>query len=237
MKITGFLTLSFLLFACCEDMQQLKKTDHDQYTITSDTLVYLLHPDTEFFTLPYCKGSYDCPLLDCMNVDCNAGKLFASSCLGLPYPLKCVGPNGETIIHALISGVRYNDQSVCNKEGISVEPYYNESTAGPPAGSLFDTPPPGIPSANAQGLSIDSRSGKIDIYKSLLQGVVGSPAVPDTRKTFRIYYRLNDPSHFALNYTDLTILYEPSDASSSRGSVQTPPGGGTIIIIKGGACR
>jgi hypothetical protein len=225
MKIIFILTMTVFLFACQEEPTQNTTT-----TASGDTIIYYRQPDIDFFQLPFCAGAHGCDAVDCIDIDCDAGKLSATSCSATPYPWQCISQEGTTTVIVLISGVRYPGNTYCTNNGGVSEPSYFGDTKGVPEGSKFDIPPQGWPTASSQGLSIDCHTGKIDIDQSVANGLFGEYPKNGTERKIRIYYRLNDKSLYTLNYTDITFVYE-SSTESARAAAQGP-GSGTVVIVK-----
>jgi len=70
----------------------------------------------------------------------------------------------------------------------------------------LDEPPPGQ-SANAQHVRIRTKSGVINLEKSLVEGVFGPNPQNGMRKETVIYYRLNDCSKKALQKIRVNLIY------------------------------
>jgi hypothetical protein len=227
MKIILMVIVVFFLWACQEEHTQDAKLQATSLNAMGDTIIYYRQPDIEFFELPYCEGSYGCGVVDCIDVDCNARKLFATSCSATPYPWRCIKNDTLTVV-VVISGVEYPSGTYCSGDSGRSEPVYVGDTKGIPPGSKFDTPPQGWPSATSQGLAIDCNTGKIDIDQSVKYGLFGDPPKKGTERRIRIYYQLNDQSHYTLNYTDITFIYNPP----ANARVMNGPTGGTIVIVK-----
>jgi hypothetical protein len=69
-----------------------------------------------------------------------------------------------------------------------------------------DEPPSGQ-QIRPLGVEIDTENGIIDLQKTVSNGTFGSTPVSGSSQTFRIYYRIDDASNKALNYTDVKIHY------------------------------
>lgn len=224
MKIIFMFTVALFLLACQEEPTQNTTTN-----ASGDTIIYYRQPDIDFFQLPYCAGTNGCDVVDCIDIDCSAGKLFATSCSATPYPWQCISQEGTSTVVVLISGVTYSDNTYCKNNGGVSEPSYFGDTKTVPEGSKFDTPPAGWPSASSQGLAIDWQTGKIDIDQSVANGIFGEDPKNGSERKIRIYYRLNDKSHYTLNYTEITFVYE-SSAESTR--TANGPGSGSTVVVK-----
>lgn len=225
MKIFLIAVVALFLIACQEEPTQSITAQ-----AASDTLIYYRQPDVDFFELPYCAGTYGCDTVNCIDIDCSAGKLFATSCSATPYPWRCISEGDTLTVIVLISGVVYPSETHCSDSGETSEPTYYGDNKAVPQGSQFDTPPQGWPTANAQGLAIDSKTGKIDIDQSVANGIFGDVPKHGSERKIRIYYKLNDESHYTLNYTDITFVYESS--TSNARTADDGPGGGTVVIVK-----
>ncbi|MBT1696001.1 hypothetical protein KK083_03875 [Fulvivirgaceae bacterium PWU4] len=226
MKIFLTAVVALFLIACQEEPTQQSTSSQ----ASGDTLVYYRQPDVDFFELPYCAGTYGCDTVNCIDIDCNVGKLFATSCSATPYPWRCINEGDTLTVIVLISGVEYPDKTHCAGKNETIEPIYYGDSKAVPQGSQFDTPPQGWPTASAQGLAIDSKTGKINIDQSVANGIFGVVPKHGSERNIRIYYKLNDESHYTLNYTDITFVYD-SSAGNAR-ITDDGPGGGTVVIVK-----
>jgi hypothetical protein len=224
MKILFMVIAALFLLACQEEPAQ-NTTSY----VSGDTIIYYRQPDVDVFELPYCEGAYGCGVADCIDIDCNTRKLFATSCSATPYPWRCISNTDTLTLIVVISGIAYPDKTYCSGEHETSEPVYVGDTKGLPPGSKFDTPPRGWPSAKGQGLAIDNITGKIDIDQSVKNGLFGEVPEKDSKRKIRVYYQLNDQSRYTLNYTDITFIYDPP---SDNVRTADGPGGGTVVIVK-----
>jgi hypothetical protein len=228
MKRIGLFIVAILL--SCQDEPSLDTSSLATFESSGDTVIFFRQPEVEAFDLPACTGHYDCPSMDCLYMDCDGQKLLATSCSAIFYSLQCTDSLGTTNLVVMISGVEYSSSEHCVGSGGISLPFYNGHTVNVPQGSKFDTPPVNIPSAGSQGLAIDVNTGAIDIDQSIANGIFGNPLKKGAVKKFRIYYKLNDKSHFTLNSTVITLKYDPPTAFGRV--ADDGPGTGTVIIVK-----
>ncbi|WP_020606332.1 hypothetical protein [Spirosoma spitsbergense] len=59
----------------------------------------------------------------------------------------------------------------------------------------------------SQGISINSKTGSVNLKKTLSSGVLGVKPANGTSVTVRLYYKINDTSQGALNHIDLRFTY------------------------------
>ncbi len=59
----------------------------------------------------------------------------------------------------------------------------------------------------SQGIAIDSKTGSINLKKTLQSGILGIKPANGASVTVRLYYRINDASQGALNHLDLRFTY------------------------------
>jgi hypothetical protein len=59
----------------------------------------------------------------------------------------------------------------------------------------------------SQGIEINSKTGSINLKKTLSSGVLGVKPASGTSVTVRLYYKINDASKGALNHIDLRFTY------------------------------
>jgi hypothetical protein len=229
MKRIGLCIVAIFLLSC-QDESSSDTISSTTFTDAGDTLIFFRQPEVNAFELPVCTGYYDCPAMDCIDIDCEGQKLFATSCSAIFYPLKCTDNQGTSSIVVMISGVSYGGGEHCVGSGEVSMPFYNGHQGDAPQGSKFDTPPLNTPSAGSQGLAIDVNTGAIDIDQLVVNGIFGNPAKKGAEKKFRMYYRLNDKSHLTLNYTDITFRYDP--LTTFARVADDGPGTGTVIIVK-----
>ncbi len=59
----------------------------------------------------------------------------------------------------------------------------------------------------SQGISINSKTGSVNLKKTLSNGILGLKPANGTSVTVRLYYKINDASKGALNHIDLRFTY------------------------------
>lgn len=109
-----------------------------------------------------------------------------------------------------ISGINYMDSTyVLANNFATAVPIYNADPLKPTdcsGGCEFDVGPPGE-QVSAQGISINKKTGVINLKKSLQNGALGKNPVNGTFKDFILAYRLGDKSSKALNHIGFRLYY------------------------------
>lgn len=227
------LTISFIAFiffiACHEDPASTDSSRATLSTASGDTVIYYRQePDLEYYNLPVCQGTYEASYVKCIDMDPVLQRFYSSSSSGTPATLTCSSQNDSTTVVVMISGIAYANQTVNFGQHAFVKPTYN-ATKKIPGGSKIDTPPSGISGVRQQGLALDTCTGVIDIDASIANGIFGLPPQKGSQRSFRIYYRLNDQSAFALNYTDVLFLFN-QDNSVARTKAEATNGCTTVVV-------
>jgi hypothetical protein len=162
-------------------------------------------------------------------------KLALSLCiLFIGCLFMCCQSDEATITHSgFNSSIAYVPHEYCLCEGDSLlAPVYNGLAGVPvPLGSKFDTPPPGQSSLLSKGVSINTATGVINLYKTLRNGALGKEG---DVKYFRLYYRLNDHSNLKLKYTNIITRYYTEEITQEHSSVRIhndPPRRCTTVVI------
>lgn len=224
-KLTNFailLSVIVLTISCIGDEQGASITNPETKTLVlNDTLIFYHDGYTSTFKMPCGTGHYhSCP---CLAINKLTGEIKSQySTSGIYYPVWFSKGQDSILTYVLISGIRYRAGNYNLQAGEKfAKPYYNDDiNLSVPAGSEFDTPPPGIAPLKDQGVMIHPSTGIIDLEKTL-SNIFGPGAKDGDFRSFRLYYKLNDISKFALNFTDIAIYYPSSGTSSPEKAQRT----------------
>ncbi|WP_018623022.1 hypothetical protein [Spirosoma luteum] len=95
----------------------------------------------------------------------------------------------------------------------------------------------------SQGISINPRTGSVNLKKTLSSGVLGVKPANGASATVRLYYKINDASQGALNHIDLRFTYysKVSDVPASLlkkvGVTTTQSSAGARSAADGGGAK
>ena len=229
MHITKLLTGCLLLFissSCQKDIMPadgpLTGNDRGRRTTAcsefayADSTYYLTNKSTNYIVKPTTAlaGTYGAKPYGLV-IDTNTGAInINKSETGLTYTVFYVktGTTDTCTRSITIAGIDFaNSLYVLSKNDTLAIPTF-KGVAPSMVGTnnlSFDVVSGMLNSATlqSQGIAINSKTGSVNLKKTLSSGILGSKPVNGTSVTVRLYYKINDASQGALNHIDLRFTY------------------------------
>lgn len=188
-----------------------------------DSILYLKPQGGDYVVRPteVRPGSYE-GFPEGIEIDDKTGEINVSkSETGLRYRITHTAPDGtltETMV--VLSGITFTDKyyNLSQNDSIAL-PVYNAlaSRVLPVAGSVFDEGG----GAQASGCDVQTVNGRINLAKSVRDGLFGANPKNDDRRDIDIVYRLNDGSNKAANKLRVRLYYYTSMATVADDLKQT----------------
>lgn len=211
-KFSWLVFLGALLISGCEEDSE--KINEDGCKIEYPEIVYLdeSHENqiiTPTFTPEGLSGWFRSPSenYDCLELDPKTGAIDVDESLsGLKYAIEYISLEKDTCkSFVTISGIGYSE-SIFSSDFIA-EPHYNANPSLVPPDGNFDVEDTDHGyTARELGLAIDVKTGVIDLAETAMNIKEGSTSGNGLNREFRVYYRLDDQSNFALNFIDLNVF-------------------------------
>lgn len=223
--LTGFLLLS-ILSSCEKDIipsneplaggdRRLRTNACSEFAYADDTF-YLNSKVTKYIVRPITslKGTFGAKPYGLV-IDPNTGAInISASETGLTYTVFYVkaGTTDTCTRNLTIAGIDFaNSLYDLSKNDTLATPSFKgiaQSMVGT-SSSNFDVVSGLMNTHTLQsvGISINSKTGSVNLKKTLSSGLLGTKPANGSSVTVRLYYRINDASQGALNHIDLRFTY------------------------------
>jgi hypothetical protein len=212
-----------------------------------DSVLYLKAGSGDYVVSPLHAqtGSYSVFPEDGLELDKTSGAINVSkSETGLRYHVTFRSASGETSsTNIVISGLNYPDRyyRLSTNDTVCTPVYNADATRSLPAGSFDDGG-----TANAEGCSIRTTNGSINLAQTVRNGLFGNTPQNDVRKEVEIKYRISDKSNSATNSIKVKLYYyetaadvpddlkqtiEDHDAQLLKTATSVPPAGAATARV------